>query len=285
MRAGDPIAAASRASFAGSGAQGPNPAASSCVSSVSAVVRGRTFVIAAAAACATLAFVSPALAAPPGLPDPEPVPSLPEIEPLQAASTRLVAVPSGCAAPAPEKVVFTGNVTVTDSVTARFQVVQVLAGSTAGYEVSRLIDVRYGDDVRFLQPGTTYIVGAGVDPDTGVLFSNVRPPAPLFGGSDVAGVNVSDVDCPQVEDPIRTLTADGRSVESGVLTPLSGSKGDLLRAVLQPLGVAFLVIVGLAALKHLVFAVGRALWAIGDGDVSARKRRSRQRLSARSPRA
>ena len=232
-----------------------------------------------------LAIASPALAQPPGLPDPQPVPSLPEIEPLQSASTRLVAVPSGCAAPTPEKVVFTGNVTVTDSATARFQVVQVLAGSTSGYEVRRLIDVRYGDDVRFLTPGTTYIVGAGVDPDTGVLFSNVRPPAPLFGGSDVAGVNVSDVDCPQVEDPVRTLTADGRSVESGVLTPLSGSKGDLLRAILQPLGIAFLVIVGLAALKHLVFAVGRAIWSIGDSEVSARRRRSRQRLSTRSPRA
>lgn len=241
-----------------------------------------------AAAFALTIGAPPALAAePPALPDPQPVPSLPTIDPLESASTRLVAVPSGCAAPTPEKVVFTGNVTVTDSATARFQVVQVLAGSTAGYEVRRLIDVRYGDDVRFLEPGTTYIVGAGVDQDTGVLFSNVRPPAPLFGGSDVAGVNVSDVDCPQVEDPIRTLTADGRSVESGVLTPLSGSKGDVLGAILRPLGIAFLVILGLVALKHLVFALGRTIWAIGDGGgaVSGRRPRSRPRFSARPPRA
>jgi hypothetical protein len=228
---------------------------------------------------------SPALAAPPGLPDPQPVPTLPEIEPAESASGRLVAVPSGCGSPTPEKVVFVGNVTVTDSVTARYQVVQVLAGSTAGFEVRGLIDVRYGDDVRFLEPGTTYIVGAGLDPQLGVLMSNVRPPAPLFGGSDVAGVNVSDVDCPQIEDPIRTLTADGRSVESGVLTPLSHAKGDLFHAILDPLGIAFLVVLGLTALKLMVFSVGRALRDIGveTRDVSAR--RARRRTAVRRPRA
>src|SRR5687768_17083819 len=85
-----------------------------------------------------LGVTAPASAQPPELPEPQPVPSLPPIEPPTAASTRLIAVPSGCASPPAEKVVFVGNVTVTDTATARYQVVQVLAGSTSGYEVRNL---------------------------------------------------------------------------------------------------------------------------------------------------
>jgi hypothetical protein len=227
---------------------------------------------------------------PPGLPDPAPVPPLPTIEPPATASTRLVTVPAGCGAPEPERVVFVGNVTVTDTATARYQVQQILSGTTAGYEVGGLIDIRYGDDVRFLEPGTTYIVGAGLEPDAGVLYSNVRPPAPLFGGSDVAGLNVSDVECPRVEDPVRTLSADATSVESGVLTPLSRAKGDLIHAIVDPLAVAFVVLLGLVALKLMVFAVARAVRDIGSDSSSRVRRRPRQRprrrgLVARPPRA
>jgi hypothetical protein len=245
---------------------------------------------AAAVACALLVLATPAAAQPPGLPDPVPVPSLPAIEPPVAASTRLVTVPAGCGAPTPERVVFVGNVTVTDTATARYEVQQVLSGTTSGYEVRGLIDIRYGDDVRFLAPGTTYIVGAGLDPDSGVLYSNVRPPAPLSGGSDVAGVNVSDVDCPRVEDPIRTLSAAATSVESGVLTPLSRAKGDLIHAIVDPLAVAFVVLVGLVGLKLMVFAVARTLRDIGR-DNSDRVRRARRPpppgrgVVARPPRA
>ena len=185
---------------------------------------------------------------------------------------------------------FVGTVTVTDTVTARYEVLQVLSGSTAGFEVGRLIDVRYGDDVRFLETGTSYIVGAGLDQDAGVLYSNVRPPAPLYGGSDVAGLNVSDVDCPRVEDPVRTLTIEGISVESGVITPLSRAKGDLLHAILDPLAVAFVVILGLVALKLLIFTVARAVRDIGsERGVSRRRRpgppRRRRGPVARPPRA
>jgi hypothetical protein len=215
-------------------------------------------------------------AQPPGLPDPVPVPPLTNIQPPEAASTRLISVPTGCAAPEPERAVFVGTVTVTDTATARFQVLQLLSGSTTGFEVGGLIDVRYGDDVRFLEEGTSYIVGAGLDDEAGVLYSNVRPPAPLYGGSDVAGINESDVDCPQVEDPVRTLTTDATSVESGVITPLSRSKGDLLRAILEPLAVAFVVLLGLVALKLLVFTVARAMRDIGS-EARVNRRRPRPR--------
>jgi len=241
------------------------------------------------AVTALLAVASTAAAQTPDLPDPQPVPSLPPIEPPVAASTRLVAVPTGCASPTPERAVFVGTVTVTDPATARYQVLQVLSGSTAGFEVGGLIDVRYGDDVRFLETGTSYIVGAALDDDAGVLYSNVRPPAPLYGGSDVAGVNVSDVDCPRVEDPVRTLTVDGTSVESGVITPISRAKGDLLHAILDPLAVAFVVLLGLVALKLLIFTVARAVRDIGSERGVSRRRpgppRRRRGLVARPPRA
>jgi hypothetical protein len=117
--------------------------------------------------------------------------------------------------------------------------------------------------VRFLDLDEQYIVGAGVDGDSGVLFSRVSPPAPLFAGNDVVGVDDPDVACPAVQDPIRTLTTEATSVESGVLSPLADAKSDLLLAVLQPAGVALAVLVVLALLKLLVFALGRTARDLG----------------------
>ena len=202
-----------------------------------------------------------------------PVPSLPPIAAPDAVSTRLVPVPAGCAAPPVEQVVFVGTLVLADAATARFTVDSVRSGSTAGFEVGGLIDVRYGDEVRFLDTDTAYIVGAGIDPATQVLSSAVRAPSPLFGGNEIAGIDDSDVDCPRLGDPVRTLLADGSSVESGVLTPLRDAKGDILRAILQPVGVAFLVLLGLVAVKHLVFALGRSLRDLGTTERPSRRRR------------
>jgi hypothetical protein len=207
------------------------------------------------------------------LPAPLPMPPLPPISDPNAVSTRLVPVPTGCAAPPVEQVVFIGTMVVSDGSTARFAIESVQSGTAAGFEVGGLIDVRYGDEVRFLDVDTAYIVGAAIDPEFHVLASAVRSPAPLFGGNEIAGVDDSDVTCPRLADPVRTLTIDGTSVESGVLTPLRDAKGAILRAVLQPLGVAFLVLVGLVALKLLLFAMGRSLRDLGSGDRAPRRRR------------
>lgn len=207
------------------------------------------------------------------LPDPLPPPALPPIAAPDAASTRLVPVPVGCAAPPVEQVVFIGTMVLRDTTTARFAIESIRSGSATGFEVGGLIDVRYGDEVRFLDVDTSYIVAAAVDPVARVLASTVREPAPLFGGNEIAGVNDSDVQCPQLEDPVRTLMTDGSSVESGVLTPLVDAKWDLAVAVLQPIGVAFLVLLGLAAVKLLIFALGRSLRDMGGGDRPARRRR------------
>ena len=182
----------------------------------------------------------------------------PIVAPL-AASAPLVVVPTGCTAPPAPVAVFVGTLADSDATTARFAVQQIRAGSLDGYAVDTIVDVRYDDDIRFLRQGQQYLVGAIPDPITSVLHSKVRLPAPLFGGDAVIGVNDSDVSCPRVEDGVKTLLVDGREVDTGVLTPLKHAKKSVLKAILKPLAVAFIVLVVLASMKLLIFAMVRAV--------------------------
>jgi hypothetical protein len=154
--------------------------------------------------------------------------------------------------------VFVGTLAAADATTGRFAVQQIRAGSLDGYAVDTIVDVRFDDDIRFLRLGQQYLVGALPDQITGVLRSKVRLPAPLFGGDAVIGVNDTDVHCPRVEDGVKTLLVDGSEVDTGVLAPLETAKRSLLKAVLKPLGVAIAVLVVLASMKLLVFAMVRA---------------------------
>lgn len=216
------------------------------------------------------------------LPDPVPVPSLPAIEDPNAESTRLVPVPAGCAAPELEQAVFVGLLVESDTASGRFAVREVRSGSLDGYARAGFVDVRYGDEARFLDTGTLYLVGTGVDEGTGVLVSTVRPPSPLFGGDEVASIDDSDVDCPRLDDPVRTLLLDGTSVDSGVLSSLDGSGRSILRAVLQPVGVALAVLVGLVVLKLLAFAVGRSVRDLAARSSTKKRLNLEGRLSTRS---
>ena len=219
----------------------------------------RRLAVAASGMVAVLGL-APLSAAAGDLPDPVPVPVLPAIDATtDAASSRIIPLPAGCAAPPIEQSVFVGTLALRDATTARFTVDRLRSGSLEGFALGGQVDVYFGDEVRFLVDGAQYIVGTGVDVDRRALVSTVREPAPIFGGSEVAGVNSSEVACPTIDDPVRTLNIDGSDVESGVLAPLSGKTWMVLRAVLQPLGAALLVVVGLVALKHLVFALGRTL--------------------------
>jgi hypothetical protein len=74
----------------------------------------------------------------------------------------------------------------------------------------------------------------------------------------VIGVDDSDVRCPRVEDGVKTLLVDGSEVDTGVLAPLKTAKRSIAKAVLRPLGVAFVVLVVLASMKLLIFAMVRA---------------------------
>lgn len=213
-------------------------------------------------------------AAPPVLPDPVPIPALPVIADPDAESARLVPAPPECAVPPPELAVFVGTLVINDVNTARFEVEVIRSGSIDGFAVGGLIDVRYGDETRFLDVGTRYIVGAAIDPEFGVLASRVRESAPLFGGNEIAGVDDTDVDCPVFEDPVRTLMIDNSPVESGVLSPLDGASGKIVWAIVQPLGVAILILIGLVAVKLLLFALGRSLRDLGPSGAAVRAERA-----------
>jgi hypothetical protein len=206
----------------------------------------------------------------------QPVPSTVPVDPsngLPAAQGPLVVLAAGCVAPANPIAVFEGEITDAVATTARFRVTRLLAGSLQGYQVGDQVDVRYGDETRFLAVGDTYIVGAGTAAEDGALVSTVREPAPLFGGDAVVGLNDNDVDCPTIDDPVRTLMPDGSSVDTGVLAPLRGNGKSLLGAVLRPVGIALLVLLGLVLVKHLVFALGRGLRDLSSGTPVDRTRR------------
>jgi hypothetical protein len=188
----------------------------------------------------------PVIQAPPPIVDPNVV------------STPLLVVPAGCTVKPTPVAVFVGTLAGADSTTGRFAVQQVRAGSLDGYAVNTIVDVRFDDDTRFLHTGQQYLVGALPDPLTNVLHSKVRSPAPLFGGDAVIGADDTDVRCPRLEDGVKTLLVDGTEVDTGVLAPLKTAKKSVLKAVVKPLGVAFLVLVVLASMKLLIFAMVRA---------------------------
>lgn len=205
----------------------------------------------------------------------------PIVNPI-AASSPLVVVPSGCAAPPAPVAVFVGTLSDSDTTTARFAVQQIRAGSLDGYAVDTIVDVRYNDDIRFLRTGQQYLVGAGLDPILGTLRSKVRSPAPLFGGDAVIGIDDSDVRCPRVEDGVKTLLTDGTEVDTGVLTPLKSAKRSMIKAILKPLVLAFAVIVLLASMKLLVFAMVRTVReaAVEDVPIPPDLQRDRQHNDA-----
>jgi hypothetical protein len=163
----------------------------------------------------------------------------------------LIPVPVGCPRPDPAAVVFVGEMIGKDDVTqvVRFRIEQIRSGSAAPWAIDGLVDIRYGHDYRFLDEGESYLVGAGFDPVYGLLTSTVRPPAPTFGGNAVIGVDDIAVDCPDLDDPVRTLRTDGTSVDSGLFSLLTEDRRLLLATVAVPVGITFAVLIALVLLK------------------------------------
>ena len=209
-----------------------------------------------------------ATAAPP--PDDAPPATLPPENALPDPGLQqgsLIPVPVGCPVPDPAAAVFTGTMIGKDDVTevVRFRIDQLRAGSAEPWAVSGLIDVRYGPDYRFLVKGDQYLIGIGLDPVYGVPASTVRPPEPTFGGNDVVGVDDLAVDCPTLDDPVRTLQVDGTSVDSGVISLMTEDRRLLLATVAVPVMIVFGVLLALVVLRVFgglafrgVFQLGRA---------------------------
>jgi hypothetical protein len=171
-----------------------------------------------------------------------------------------VEIPTGCDEPALPDVVFVGTLQETDYQTGRFRIDQPRAGDVQSLSYQGLIDVRYGIDTKYLVTGRQYLVSASVDPATGVLTSRITEPAPLFGGDEVIGQSESDVDCPVLTDPVRTLLTNGLPVDSGLLRPLEQSRSEVMRSILAPLAIAVAIVFGLAVVRWVLTGIG---WGIG----------------------
>ncbi len=238
------------------------------VSLVGMTRRQRCVGLAGLLCAASLALgMGAAHAAPPDNPPPATLP--PENAPPDPGlvSGSLIPVPVGCPVPVPAAAVFTGTMIGKDDVTqvVRFRIDQLRAGSADPWAVNGLIDVRYGADYRFLVNGDQYLIGAALDPVYGVPASTVRPPEPTFGGNDVVGVDDLAVDCPELDDPVRTLQVDGTSIDSGVLSLMTDDRRLLLATLAVPATIVFAVLLALVVLRGFgglafrgVFQLGRA---------------------------
>jgi len=180
--------------------------------------------------------------------------SLPLVDP--ATQTTL---PSGCVAPRTATVIFLGELISTDELLATYRVVQVRGGSLGAYVNSGLVAVRYSDrETRFLQPGQTYLVGAGASELFTTLESKVRATKELFGGDAVVGVDESDVPCPKIEDSLITLKPNGEFINSGVFSLLSKEPLKILQVLVLPTFFVLVFLIGLVIFKRLVQAARRS---------------------------
>ena len=188
-------------------------------------------------------------------------------------------LPPGCEPPVEPLAVFTGTLVAADTRTARFEVEQITAGDLTGYQVDRLVDVDFDDDMRFLVIGEQYLVAVEVDSDTQRLRSRAQSAPELFGGNQVVGVDDATTVCPIFADPAITKMSDGTSVETGLLSPLLAEKRDMLWSVLRPALIVLGVLVGLVFLKRTLLWIGRMIrraWrsAMTQAAASARARNS-----------
>jgi hypothetical protein len=232
-----------------------------------------------------LSVVLPAAAA--GAQEPPPAPS-----PTASDGRKwLVAVPTGCEAPALPDVVFVGTLVETGTPagapqqaeyqTGRFRVDQARAGAIDRYSYDGVIDVRFGTDMKFLEEGEQYLIGASLNADAVALVSKVREPEPSFGGDEVIAAGESDVTCPVIEDPVRTMRLDGTSIDTGVISPLTDSKRGIARSILLPLGAAFAVIFALVTVRWLITGVVKGATAVVGTAALPREKRAAMRSRPR----
>ncbi len=209
-----------------------------------------------------------------------PPPTVPE------DTTGIVPIPAGCPAPDPAVVAFVGTAVGKDDVVqvVRFEIDQIRAGSAAEWAVDGLIDVRYGIDYRFLDVGEQYLVGAGFDREVGALVSNVRPAEPTFGGNDVIGLEDTAVECPELDDPVRTVNLDGSDVDSGVLSLLFDDRQLLFATIAVPTVIAVVALIAIVILKGVGVVAMRGVFELGRAAVTPVPDHRAVRVRAHRPR-
>ena len=183
-----------------------------------------------------------------------------------AASAPLVPIPEGCQKPPVASVVFVGRVIAKDFRVARFQIDQVRAGSTAGYALGNLIDVRYGNDVEFLNTDEVYLVGAVPQGADLALSSKVREAKPVLGGNAVVGLTEKASECPTVEDPVRTFHPDGSAIDASMFKGLATKKKQIALAFVKPMLAVLGIVLGLVLIRWLLTAVAVAVRRAAEKD-------------------
>ena len=237
-----------------------------------------------------LAFALGAGAAEAAPPPDDPAPTAPSaVSPIPEPGEQsewLIPVPVGCPTPIQADAVFTGTMIGKDDVTqvVRFRIDQLRAGSVDPWAINGLIDVRYGPDYRFLSNGDQYLIGIGLDPVYGLPASTVRPPEPTFGGNDVVGVDDIAVDCPALDDPIRTLQIDGTSIDSGVLSLMTEDRRLLLATIAVPTAIVFAVLLALVVLRVFGKLAFRGIFQLGRSAVTPVPDHRAVRVRAHRPR-
>ena len=173
-------------------------------------------------------------------------------------ASAVTTIPAGCVPPDASQAVFVGALIAKDSTTATFTNIRLRSGALEGYVLNvsgtETVVMYYGRDVKFLEVGKEYLVGAGLDVGTGRIFSRVTEATELFGGNQVADIDKTGAACPRFADPARTLHVDGSSIESGILSTLSGSGGRLALSIVLPAGLVLLGLVTLVLVRRLIDA-------------------------------
>ena len=208
----------------------------------------------------------------PGLAAAEPAPPT---DPPPSGRVPLVEVPEGCQIQPLPDVVFVGTVVASDYRTSRFRIDQSRAGDLAQFAAGELVDVRYGIDTKYLREGSQYLIAAVYDPNISALRSRVKPEALIYGGDEIIGATESELECPEIVDPMRTMHVDGSSVDSGLLRPLVNDRDGLFRVLLVPIVLAIGAVFALAAFRWLLTGFGRGVESLTTSNQASREPRRR----------
>ncbi len=100
-----------------------------------------------------------------------------------------------------------------------------------------------------------------------------------MGGDEIIGATESDLACPEIVDPMRTMHTDGSSIDSGVLSPFFGNRDGLLRSLLVPIALVCLAVFALAAFRWFLTGFGRGVESIAR--TSSQTREARSAIQAR----
>ncbi len=167
-------------------------------------------------------------------------------------------IPEGCFAQTLPQVVFVGRVEKVGDVSVSYSISKTITGDASGYvSGDGRIEVQYGTDGKFLDVGTTYIVGAITDPFLPILVSKVRPETSTLSGN-VGQTNTGDA-CPSFEDAVITLHEDGTAVDTGVLRPLMRHKFLLALVFVASLAIAFGGLVAVVIMQRTRRGIARTM--------------------------